>query len=112
MPTHQTLLAFALVSVGLMVIPGPSNLFLLAHGIGHGRRSALAAIDRNRDRVGDPRPAVRSRAVRGAGILSGGLHRHPLGRGRLPGLPRHPRPPHQAVRTIAQRAGAARPARA
>jgi threonine/homoserine/homoserine lactone efflux protein len=24
-------------------VPGPSNLFLLAHGIGHGRRAALAA---------------------------------------------------------------------
>jgi len=44
MPTQQTLFAFALVSAGLMVIPGPSNLFLLAHGIGHGRRSALAAM--------------------------------------------------------------------
>ena len=44
MPTQQTLLAFALVSAGLMVIPGPSNFFLLAHGIGHGRRSALAAM--------------------------------------------------------------------
>lgn len=44
MPTQQTLFAFGLVSVGLMVIPGPSNLFLLAHGIGHGRRSALAAM--------------------------------------------------------------------
>ena len=44
MPAQQTLLAFALVSAGIMVIPGPSNLFLLAHGIGHGRRSALAAM--------------------------------------------------------------------
>lgn len=44
MPTTQTLLAFAIVSAGIMVIPGPSNFFLLAHGIGHGRRSALAAM--------------------------------------------------------------------
>ncbi|MBV9794812.1 MAG: LysE family translocator [Actinobacteria bacterium] len=44
MPTQQTLLAFALVAAGIMVIPGPSNFFLLAHGIGHGRRSALAAM--------------------------------------------------------------------
>src|SRR5215475_6319541 len=44
MPTPQTLLAFALVSAGIMIIPGPSNFFLLAHGIGHGRRSALAAM--------------------------------------------------------------------
>lgn len=42
-PSQQTLLAFAVVSVGIMLVPGPSNLFLLAHGIGHGRRSALAA---------------------------------------------------------------------
>ena len=44
MPTSRTLLAFALISAGIMVIPGPSNFFLLAHGIGHGRRSALAAV--------------------------------------------------------------------
>jgi threonine/homoserine/homoserine lactone efflux protein len=44
MPAQQTLLAFALVSAGIMLIPGPSNFFLLAHGIGHGRRSALAAM--------------------------------------------------------------------
>ena len=44
MPTLQTLLEFTLISVGIMVIPGPSNFFLLAHGIGHGRRSALAAM--------------------------------------------------------------------
>jgi threonine/homoserine/homoserine lactone efflux protein len=44
MPTQQTLLAFALVSAGVMVIPGPSNFFLLAQGIGHGRRVAIAAM--------------------------------------------------------------------
>jgi threonine/homoserine/homoserine lactone efflux protein len=43
MPTHQTLVAFAVVSAGLMLVPGPSNFFLLAQGIGHGRRAALAA---------------------------------------------------------------------
>ena len=44
MPSPQTLLAFALVSAAIMIIPGPSNFFLLAHGIGHGRRAALAAM--------------------------------------------------------------------
>lgn len=43
MPTSETLLVFAVVSAGIMLIPGPSNLFLLAHGISHGRRAALAA---------------------------------------------------------------------
>lgn len=43
MPTQETLLAFAIVTVGIQLVPGPSNLFLLGHGIGHGRRSALAA---------------------------------------------------------------------
>jgi threonine/homoserine/homoserine lactone efflux protein len=42
--SRQTLLAFALVSAGIMLIPGPSDFFLLAHGTGHGRRSALAAM--------------------------------------------------------------------
>ena len=44
MPTQQTLLAFALLSAAIMAVPGPSNFVLLAHGIGHGRRSALAAM--------------------------------------------------------------------
>lgn len=43
MPTQQTLLAFLVVSASVILIPGPSNLFLLAQGIGHGRRFALAA---------------------------------------------------------------------
>jgi threonine/homoserine/homoserine lactone efflux protein len=43
MPTMETLIAFAIVSAGLMVLPGPSNFFILAHGIGHGHRAALAA---------------------------------------------------------------------
>ena len=44
MPTVETLIAFAIVSAALMVLPGPSNFFILAHGIGHGRRAALAAV--------------------------------------------------------------------
>src|SRR6195952_2805839 len=44
MPTSATLLAFTLVSLGIVLLPGPSNLFLLAHGIGHGRRAAVAAM--------------------------------------------------------------------
>lgn len=44
MPTTGTLIAFVIVSAGIMIIPGPSNLFILAHGIGHGRRSALASL--------------------------------------------------------------------
>src|ERR1700712_349671 len=44
MPTSATLLAFTLVSLGIVLLPGPSNFFLLAHGIGHGRRAAVAAM--------------------------------------------------------------------
>ena len=44
MPTQHTLLAFALVSLVITVTPGPSNLFILAQGIAHGRRGALAAM--------------------------------------------------------------------
>jgi threonine/homoserine/homoserine lactone efflux protein len=43
-PTQHTLFAFALVSLGITVIPGPSNLFILAQGLAHGRRAALAAM--------------------------------------------------------------------
>lgn len=43
MPTSTTLLAFAAVCVGVVLSPGPSNFFLLAHGISHGRSAAWAA---------------------------------------------------------------------
>lgn len=44
MPTTHTLLAFVLLSLGIVVIPGPSNLFILAQGIGHGRGCAMSAL--------------------------------------------------------------------
>jgi threonine/homoserine/homoserine lactone efflux protein len=44
MPTTETLVGFAIVAAGLMVLPGPSNVFILAHGIGHGHRAALDAV--------------------------------------------------------------------
>jgi threonine/homoserine/homoserine lactone efflux protein len=43
-PTQHTLLAFALISLGITVTPGPSNLFILAQGVAHGRRGAIAAM--------------------------------------------------------------------
>jgi threonine/homoserine/homoserine lactone efflux protein len=43
-PTTETLVGFAIVAAGLMVLPGPSNVFILAHGIGHGHRAALDAV--------------------------------------------------------------------
>jgi threonine/homoserine/homoserine lactone efflux protein len=43
-PTSQTLLAFALASALITVVPGPTNLFLLSYGLGRGRRAALAAV--------------------------------------------------------------------
>lgn len=42
MPTFATLLVFAAVALGFAALPGPSNLFVLARGIGVGTRPALA----------------------------------------------------------------------
>jgi threonine/homoserine/homoserine lactone efflux protein len=39
------MITLALVSAAIMVLPGPSNLFLLAHGIGHGRRQGRVGDD-------------------------------------------------------------------
>ena len=43
MPTFTTLVSFALATALLVAMPGPGMLFLLARGIGRGRRDALAA---------------------------------------------------------------------
>ncbi|ADB52447.1 LysE family translocator [Conexibacter woesei] len=42
MPAPATLLLFAAVALGFAALPGPSNLFVLARGIGTGARPALA----------------------------------------------------------------------
>ena len=44
MPTFRTMIAFALVSVGLALIPGPSTFFLASQGALHGRGRALASV--------------------------------------------------------------------
>jgi threonine/homoserine/homoserine lactone efflux protein len=44
MPTFHTVLAFALVSLGLALIPGPSTFFLMSEGALHGRGRALASV--------------------------------------------------------------------
>jgi threonine/homoserine/homoserine lactone efflux protein len=44
MPTFHTFIAFALVSLGLALIPGPSTFFLISQGALHGRGRALASV--------------------------------------------------------------------
>jgi threonine/homoserine/homoserine lactone efflux protein len=44
MPTFHTVIAFALVSLGLALIPGPSTFFLMSQGVLHGRGRALASV--------------------------------------------------------------------
>ncbi len=44
MPTFHTFIAFALVSLGLALIPGPSTFFLMSQGALHGRSRALASV--------------------------------------------------------------------
>jgi threonine/homoserine/homoserine lactone efflux protein len=42
-PALDTIIAFAGISAVLMMVPGPSSFFILAQGLRHGRRSAVAA---------------------------------------------------------------------
>lgn len=43
MPTTANLIAFTLATLALVLLPGPGMLFLLARGVGRGRRDAVAA---------------------------------------------------------------------
>lgn len=43
MPTINTLLLFTAISAGVIVVPGPSNMFILTRGITRGRSYAFAA---------------------------------------------------------------------
>ncbi len=44
MPTFHAFIAFALVSLGLALIPGPSTFFLMSQAVLHGRGRALASV--------------------------------------------------------------------
>jgi threonine/homoserine/homoserine lactone efflux protein len=42
-PESSALLVFALASIGLLLIPGPAVLYIVAHGIEHGRKAAVVS---------------------------------------------------------------------
>jgi threonine/homoserine/homoserine lactone efflux protein len=44
MPTSQTLLLFAPVALGLLVIPGPAVLYIVARSIDQGRAAGVASV--------------------------------------------------------------------
>jgi threonine/homoserine/homoserine lactone efflux protein len=46
-PSLETLLAFTLAGVILVIIPGPSVLFIVGRALAHGRRAALASLAGN-----------------------------------------------------------------
>lgn len=47
MPSTSTLLTFALAGIVLVVIPGPSMLFIVGRALAHGRRAALTSVAGN-----------------------------------------------------------------
>lgn len=47
MPSAETLLTFALAGVVLVVVPGPSVLFIVGRALAHGRRAALTSVAGN-----------------------------------------------------------------
>ncbi|MGE3285456.1 MAG: LysE family translocator [Pseudonocardia sp.] len=47
MPSVQTLVAFTLAGIILVVIPGPSVLFIVGRALAHGRRAALTSVAGN-----------------------------------------------------------------
>lgn len=47
MPSVESLLAFTLAGVVLVVIPGPSVLFIVGRALAHGRRAALTSVAGN-----------------------------------------------------------------
>ncbi len=47
MPSLSTLVTFALAGVVLVVVPGPSVLFIVGRALAHGRRAALTSVAGN-----------------------------------------------------------------
>jgi threonine/homoserine/homoserine lactone efflux protein len=51
-PSSQTLLTFALAGIVLVVVPGPTVLFVVGRALAHGRRAALTSVAGNTTGVG------------------------------------------------------------
>ena len=47
MPSPQTLLTFTVAGIVLVVVPGPSVLFIVGRALAHGRRAALTSVAGN-----------------------------------------------------------------
>lgn len=47
MPSFETLLTFTLAGIVLVVVPGPSVLFIVGRALAHGRRAALTSVAGN-----------------------------------------------------------------
>lgn len=47
MPPAESLLTFALAGIVLVLVPGPSVLFIVGRALAHGRRAALASVAGN-----------------------------------------------------------------
>lgn len=47
MPSSSSLLAFAALSFALIVVPGPSVMFVVSRAVAHGRRAALLTVAGN-----------------------------------------------------------------
>ncbi|MCX6466109.1 MAG: LysE family translocator [Pseudonocardiales bacterium] len=47
MPSVETLVTFALAGIVLVVVPGPSVLFIVGRALAHGRRAALTSVAGN-----------------------------------------------------------------
>ena len=47
MPASDTVTTFALMSLALIVVPGPSVAFVVSRGVAYGRRAALATVAGN-----------------------------------------------------------------
>ncbi|WP_433555660.1 hypothetical protein ACQPWY_24805 [Pseudonocardia xinjiangensis] len=49
MPSVETLLAFALAGIVLVIIPGPTVLFIVGRALAHGRRAAVTSVAGRKD---------------------------------------------------------------
>lgn len=88
MPPSTSLLAFALVSAAIIVVPGPSVLFIVGRAIAAGRRVALLTVVGNAAgvvvQVVLVALGVGALLERSTTLVRGG----PAGRSRLPGVAR------------------------
>ena len=96
MPSPEVFAAFAVASLALLIVPGPSVLYIVTRSIDQGRSAGPRVGPRDPHRLRGARRGGRARCVGDPRVLRGGVRGREVRRRGVPDLARGPDAPRPA----------------